>query len=170
MPLTTATSNHHRQQLIDLLTQGFRRKPPLARFEPAAICLDDIRTYPSRGFSQRRRTAICVSAEHQNGEAADVYLPYKKGMVWQDFIRRDVRGQNGRGSFLYDDTIGHNALDRLLKSQILDLSFTATSAAVGRRNRRVATAFRRCAGCSNPDRRRTSRRARNSGSSGSRCC
>jgi len=64
------------QQLIDLLTQAFRQQATDGKIRAAAVCYD-VRTIPP-GQSERT-DAICVSAEHQNGEAADVYLPYKKG-------------------------------------------------------------------------------------------
>lgn len=63
------------QQLIDLLTQAFRQEAAEGKIRAAAICYD-VRTIPP-GQSQKM-DAICVSTEHQNGEAADVYLPYKK--------------------------------------------------------------------------------------------
>jgi hypothetical protein len=64
------------QQLIDLLTQAFRQQAASGQIRAAAICYD-IRTIPP-GQSEKT-DAICVSVEHQNGEAADVCLPYKKG-------------------------------------------------------------------------------------------
>jgi hypothetical protein len=64
------------QQLIDFLTQAFRQEAIAGKIRAAAICYD-VRTIPP-GQSEKT-DAICVSAEHQNGEAADVYLPYKKG-------------------------------------------------------------------------------------------
>ena len=63
------------QQLIDILTQAFRQQAVSSQIRAAAICYD-IRTIPP-GQSEKT-VAICVSAEHQNGEAADVCLPYKK--------------------------------------------------------------------------------------------
>jgi hypothetical protein len=64
------------QQLIDLLTQAFRQEAAAGKIRAAAICYD-VRTVPP-GRSEKT-DAICVSSEHQNGEAADVYVPYKKG-------------------------------------------------------------------------------------------
>lgn len=64
------------QQLIDMLAQGFREDANSGRIRAAAICYD-VRTIPP---GQTKKTdAICVSAEHQNGEAANVFLPYQKG-------------------------------------------------------------------------------------------
>lgn len=63
-------------RLIDLLTRVIREEAAAGNIRAAAICYD-VRTIPP-GQSEKT-DAICVSAEHQNGEAADVYLPYKKG-------------------------------------------------------------------------------------------
>jgi hypothetical protein len=64
------------EQLIELLTQGFQQKAAANKIRAAAICYD-VRIVPP---GQTEKTdAICVSAEHQNGEAADIYIPYKKG-------------------------------------------------------------------------------------------
>jgi hypothetical protein len=65
------------QQVIELLTQAFRQEASAGKIRAAAICYD-VRTIPP-GQSEKT-DAICVSAEHQNGEAADVYLPYKKSL------------------------------------------------------------------------------------------
>jgi len=64
------------QQLIDLLTQAFRQRAAAGQIRAAAICYD-IRTIPPGQSS--KTDAICVSAEHQSGEAIDVCLPYRKG-------------------------------------------------------------------------------------------
>ena len=66
------------QQLIDLLTQGFRQQAAAGKIRAAAIC-SDVRIIPPGQWE--KTDAICVSAEHQNGESADVYLPYKKGWI-----------------------------------------------------------------------------------------
>jgi len=64
------------QQLIDLLTQAFRQEASAGKIRAAAICCG-VRAIPP---GQTEKTdAIRISAEHQNGEAVDVYLPYKKG-------------------------------------------------------------------------------------------
>jgi hypothetical protein len=68
------------QQLIDALTRIFRQQAAVGKIRAAAICCD-VRIIPP-GQSEKT-DAICVSAEHQNGEAADVYLPYKKGWSGQ---------------------------------------------------------------------------------------
>ena len=64
------------EQLIGLLTQTFRQQADAGQIRAAGICYD-IRTIPP-GQSEKT-DAICVSLEHQNGEAADVCLPYNKG-------------------------------------------------------------------------------------------
>lgn len=64
------------EQLIDLMTQGFREQAAAGKIRAAAICYD-VRAIPP-GQSEKT-DAICVSAEHQNGEAVDVFMPYKKG-------------------------------------------------------------------------------------------
>jgi hypothetical protein len=64
------------KHLIELLTQAFRQEASSGKIRAAAICYD-VRTVPP-GQSEKT-DAICVSAEHKNGEAANVFLPYKKG-------------------------------------------------------------------------------------------
>jgi hypothetical protein len=68
--------------LMGLLTEAFRREASAGSIRAAALCLD-ARTIPP---GQTEKTdAICVRVEHENGEAADVFLPYKKG--WFGKIR-----------------------------------------------------------------------------------
>lgn len=64
------------QQLIDMLTQIFKRQAAAGQIRAAAICYD-VRTIPP-GQSQKT-DAICVDMEHQSGQCARIYLPYKKG-------------------------------------------------------------------------------------------
>ena len=64
------------QQLIDLLTHAFRQQAVVGQIRAAGICYD-IRTIPP-GQSEKT-DAICMSLEHQSGEAGDICLPYKKG-------------------------------------------------------------------------------------------
>lgn len=62
--------------LIQLLTEAFRRDAAAGSIRAAALCFD-ARTIPP---GQTEKTdAICVSLEHQDGEAADIFVPYKKG-------------------------------------------------------------------------------------------
>jgi hypothetical protein len=63
------------QQIIDLLTDAFRQKAILGEIRAAGICYD-IRTIPPG--EKKKTDAICVSLEHQSGEAVDVYIPYNK--------------------------------------------------------------------------------------------
>jgi hypothetical protein len=66
------------QKLIEMMTRGFRDKATAGTIRAAAICAD-VRIVPP---GQTEKTdAICVSAEHENGEALDAYLPYKKGFL-----------------------------------------------------------------------------------------
>src|SRR5947209_461638 len=85
------------QQLIDLLTQGFRQQASSGEIRAAAICCD-VRTMPP-GQSEKT-DAICVSAEHKNGEAADVYLPYKKGWFGKVSYGQIFAGARKREFFL----------------------------------------------------------------------
>ena len=66
------------EQLIDLLTQGFRQQAASGQIRAAGICYD-VRIIPP---GQTEKTdAICLALEHQTGEAANLYLPYKKGLL-----------------------------------------------------------------------------------------
>jgi hypothetical protein len=66
------------QRLIDMMTQVFRQQASTGQIRAAAICCD-VRTVPP---GQTEKTdAICVSMEHQSGQCADLYLPYKKGWL-----------------------------------------------------------------------------------------
>jgi hypothetical protein len=63
------------EQLIELLTQTFRQKAASGQIRAAGICCD-VRTIPP---GQKDKTdAVCLKLEHQSGEAANLYLPYKK--------------------------------------------------------------------------------------------
>lgn len=64
------------QQLIDSLTQILREKAAAGTIRAAAICYDARIVPPGQSA---KTDAICLSAEHQNGEGSDLYLPYKKG-------------------------------------------------------------------------------------------
>ena len=71
----TADEHPASQEVIDLLTDGLRQSAGQGEIRAAGICLD-VRTIPP-GETQKV-DAICAELEHENGEAADAYLPYKK--------------------------------------------------------------------------------------------
>jgi hypothetical protein len=65
------------ERLIEMLTQAFRQKAVSGRIRAAGICCD-VRTIPP---GQTDKTdALCIKLEHQSGEAANLYLPYRKGL------------------------------------------------------------------------------------------
>jgi hypothetical protein len=66
------------QEVIDLLTDGFRSLALTGEISAAGICFD-VRT-PLPGTS-KKTDAICVSLAGMNGDAADVYIPYSKTML-----------------------------------------------------------------------------------------
>jgi hypothetical protein len=66
------------QQIIDLITHTFRNSVINGEIRAAGICFD-VRVIPP---GQSNKTdAICAGLEHINGDAIDVYLPYKKGWL-----------------------------------------------------------------------------------------
>jgi len=73
------------QEVIDLLTDGLRQSARQGEIRAAGICLD-VRTIPP-GQTQKV-DAICAQLEHENGDAVDAYLPYKK-----PWLRRVKFGQ-----------------------------------------------------------------------------
>lgn len=64
------------QKLIEMMTRGFRQQAAKGTIRAAAICYDVLTLPPGQA---KKTDAICVSAEHRNGEAVDVYVPYVKG-------------------------------------------------------------------------------------------
>jgi len=66
------------QQLIDMLTAGFRKKAAAGEIRAAGICYDARIVPPDQ---EEKTDAICVSLEHESGEATEVYMPYKKGWL-----------------------------------------------------------------------------------------
>lgn len=66
------------QEVIGLLTAGFRQQAAEGSIRAAGVCVD-IRTIPPG--QQEKTDAISVPLEHQSGEAATVILPYKKGFL-----------------------------------------------------------------------------------------
>ena len=65
------------QEVIKLLTKGFQEDAASGKIRAAGMCVD-IRTVPPG--ATEKTDAICVSLEHQSGEAVDACVPYKKGL------------------------------------------------------------------------------------------
>jgi hypothetical protein len=63
------------QELIKLLVGGFHAEAEAGKISASGLCVD-VRTVPPGGVA--KTDAICAWLEHRNGEAADVYLPYRK--------------------------------------------------------------------------------------------
>ncbi len=62
-------------KMIDQLERGFGCEAAQGAIRAAAICLDVRVALPKDG---RKTDAVCVRAEHENGECPEVYLPYQK--------------------------------------------------------------------------------------------
>ena len=56
--------------------EEFRHKASGGEVRAVAICMSVTTPAPGRAH---RTHAICVAVEHENGEAVDYYLPYRKG-------------------------------------------------------------------------------------------
>jgi hypothetical protein len=65
------------QELIDLLVSAFQRDAVTQSIRATGICID-VRTIPPGETA--KTDAICSRLEHADGEAVDVYLPYRKGL------------------------------------------------------------------------------------------
>jgi hypothetical protein len=63
------------QELIDLLTMAFQRDAAAGKLRATGICMD-VRTI-APGETQKT-DAICARLEHSDGEAVEVFLPYRK--------------------------------------------------------------------------------------------
>jgi hypothetical protein len=63
------------QQLIDLLLGAYRAQAAKRELRATALCFD-ARTIPPG--QTEKSDAICVRLEHADGEAVDVFLPYRK--------------------------------------------------------------------------------------------
>ena len=85
------------QQLIDMMTQAFRQRAAAGQIRAAAICYD-IRTIPPG--ETEKTDAICVGLEHQNGEAVDVCVPYKKGWFGKIAYGKLFAAKRTRGFFV----------------------------------------------------------------------
>jgi hypothetical protein len=64
------------QELIDLLTAGFKAQATQDGLRATVLCFD-VRTIPPG--QTEKSDAICARLEHADGEAVDVYLPYSIG-------------------------------------------------------------------------------------------
>jgi hypothetical protein len=64
--------------LIDLLISGFEKDVAAGAIKAAGTCVD-VRVVPP-GQSDKT-DAICAQLEHVTGQCADVFLPYKKGLL-----------------------------------------------------------------------------------------
>jgi hypothetical protein len=64
------------QQLIDLLTKAYQKQAEARQLRAAGICYDARVVPPGE---TEKSDAVCACLEHQSGEAADVYVPYRKG-------------------------------------------------------------------------------------------
>jgi hypothetical protein len=73
------------KEVIDLLVKGLGDEASRGEIRAAAICYD-VRIVPPEQTEQV--DAIAVRTEHQNGEAIEAYLPYRKA---------------GRGKYEYDE-------------------------------------------------------------------
>jgi hypothetical protein len=64
--------------LIDLLIGGFKKEVVAGAIRAAGTCVD-VRVVPP-GQSDKT-DAICAQLEHVTGQCAEVFLPYKKGLL-----------------------------------------------------------------------------------------
>lgn len=77
----------------------FKRKAALREVRAVAICMSV--TTPARDRA-RKTHAICVSVEHESGEALDVYCPYHKG--WFGRFRFDEPFTQRRTAHIFTAT------------------------------------------------------------------
>ena len=66
------------EELIELLTGGFRHRAASGEIRAAGICFD-IRVVPPG--ASKKSDAIFVQVEDFDGEAIRVFVPYKKGLL-----------------------------------------------------------------------------------------
>jgi hypothetical protein len=64
------------QELIDLLTETFKRQAAEDRLRAAGICYDVLTVPPGE---TQKKDAVCCGLEHCVAGAVDVFLPYIKG-------------------------------------------------------------------------------------------
>jgi hypothetical protein len=63
------------QELLDQLTGGLRQSAEAGDIRAAGLCLDVDTVPPGRS---KKTDAVCARLEHVEGEAVEVYLPYRK--------------------------------------------------------------------------------------------
>jgi len=63
------------QTVVDHMTEAFKSDAAAGEIRAAAICYDG-RVIPPDETD--KCDAVCVGLEHESGEAADVFLPYRK--------------------------------------------------------------------------------------------
>ncbi len=87
------------QDLIDMIVQGLHKQAEHGEIRACGICLD-VRTIPPG--ETEKTDAVCARLEHAQGEAVDVYLPYRKdddgefsfGELFAAPAERDVFGSD----------------------------------------------------------------------------
>jgi hypothetical protein len=74
------------QELIGLLLGAYRAQAAKGELRATALCFD-ARTIPPQ---TEKTDAICVRLEHEDGEAVDVFIPYRKerqgDLTWGDLF------------------------------------------------------------------------------------
>lgn len=73
----TGSEKPESQECIDMLSGGFRREAEQGAIRACGICYD-VRTIPPG--QTEKVDAVCISFEHNSGEAVKVLLPYRKGV------------------------------------------------------------------------------------------
>lgn len=63
------------QELIDLLTDTFKRECTRGHLRAVGICCDVLVQSPGQSV---KSDAVCCSLEHISGEAVDMFMPYTK--------------------------------------------------------------------------------------------
>jgi hypothetical protein len=66
------------QDVINLLTEAFREQAAAGQIKAGGICFDARVVPPGQ---VEKSDAICSRLEHEDGEAIEVYLPYRKGLL-----------------------------------------------------------------------------------------
>jgi hypothetical protein len=66
------------EEVLEILEQGLSESAKKGQIRAAGICLD-MRIQPSP--QEPKTDAICARLEHENGEALEIYMPYKKKML-----------------------------------------------------------------------------------------